>query len=48
MHETYYDTLQPCFAPEKLQLHYIDTYGMILSMNTKDIIKNLKNNRRYL
>ena len=25
MYETYYDTLQPYFGQEKLQLHYIDT-----------------------
>ena len=43
MYETYYDTLQPYFGQENLQLHYIDTDGMILSMETKDIIKDLKN-----
>ena len=43
MYETYYDTLQPYFGQENLQLHYIDTDGMILSMKTKDIIKDLKN-----
>ena len=43
MYETYYDTLQPYFGQEHLQLHYIDTDGMILSMKTKDIIKDLKN-----
>ena len=43
MYETYYDTLQPSFGQENLQLHYIDTDGMILSMKTKDIIKDLKN-----
>ena len=43
MYETYYDTLQPYFSQENLQLHYIDTDGMILSMKTKDIIKDLKN-----
>ena len=43
MYETYYDTLQPYFGQEKLQLHYIDTDGMILSIKTKDIIKDLKN-----
>ena len=43
MYETYYDTLQPYFDQENLQLHYIDTDGMILSMKTKDIIKDLKN-----
>ena len=43
MYETYYDTLQPYFGQENLQLHYIDTDGKILSMKTKDIIKDLKN-----
>ena len=43
MYETYYDTLQPYFGQEKLQSHYLDTDGMILSMKTKDIIKDLKN-----
>ena len=43
MYETYYDTLQPYFGQEKLQLHYIDTDGMILSTNTKDILKDLRN-----
>ena len=43
MYETYYDTIQPYFGQENLQLHYIDTDVMILSMNTKDIIKDLKN-----
>ena len=42
MYETYFDTLQPYFGQENLQLHYIDTDGMILSMKTKDIIKDLK------
>ena len=42
MYETYYDTLQPYFGQENLQLHYIDTDGMNLSMKTKDIIKDLK------
>ena len=43
MYETYYDTLQPYFGQENLQLHYLDTDGMVLSMKTKDIIKDLKN-----
>ena len=43
MYETYYDTLQPYFGQVNLQLHYIDTDGMILSKKTKDIIKDLKN-----
>ena len=43
MYETYYDILQPYFGQETLQLHYIDTDGMILSMKTENIIKDLKN-----
>ena len=43
MYETYYDTLQPYFGHENLQLHYVETDGVILSMKTKDIIKDLKN-----
>ena len=43
MYETYYDTLQNYFGQENLQLHYIDTDGMFLSMKTEDIIKDLKN-----
>ena len=42
MYETYYDKLRPFFGQENLHLHYIDTDGMILSMKTKDIIKDLK------
>ena len=43
MYETYYDTLQLYFGRENIQLHYIDTDGVILSTNTKNIIKGLKN-----
>ena len=43
MYETYYDTLQPYFGQENLQLHYSDTDGVILSTKTKDIIRDLKN-----
>ena len=43
MYETSYETLQPYFGQDNLQLHYIDTDGMFLSMKTKDIIKDLKN-----
>ena len=42
MYETYYDKLQPYFG-ENLQLHYMDTDSFVLSVNTKDIIKDLKN-----
>ena len=38
LYETYYNILQPYFGQENLQLHYIDTDEMILSMNTKNII----------
>ena len=43
MYETYYDTLQPYFGQENLQLHYIYTDGMIWSMKTENIIGDLKN-----
>ena len=43
MYESYYDTLQPYFGQENLQLHYIDTDGMILNLRTENIIKDLKN-----
>ena len=43
MYETYYDKLQPYFGQENLQLHYIDTDGLILSMKTETNIKGLKN-----
>ena len=39
MYGTYYDTLKPYFSQEKLQLQYIDTDGMILSIKTENIIK---------
>ena len=43
MYETYYDKLQPYFGRKNIQLHYIDTDAFVLSLNTKDIIKDLKN-----
>ena len=43
MYETYYDKLQPYFGQEKIQLHYIDKDAFVMSVNTKDIIENLKN-----
>ena len=43
MYETYYDKLQPFFGQVKIQLHYMDTDSFVLSVNTKDIIKDLKN-----
>ena len=43
MYETSYNDLKPYFELENLQLHYIDIDGMILSMRTENIIKDLKN-----
>ena len=43
MYETYYDKLQPYFGQKNLHLHYVDTDSFILSVNTKDVIKDLKN-----
>ena len=43
MYETYYDKLQPYFGQENIQLHYMDTDAFILSVKTKNIIKDLKN-----
>ena len=40
MYETYYDILQPYFGQENLQLLYIDTDAFVLSLKTKDIIKD--------
>ena len=43
MYETYYDLLQSYIGQENIQLHYIDTDAFILSVNTNDIIRDLKN-----
>ena len=43
MYETYYDILQPYFGQENIQLHYIDTDAFVLSLKTKDIIRDFKN-----
>ena len=42
-YETYFDKLQPYVGPENNQLHYIDTDAFVLSVNTEDIITDLKN-----
>ena len=47
-YETYYDKLQTFFGQEKVQLHYMDCDSFILSVNTKDIITDLKKLRRYI
>ena len=43
LYETYYDKLQPYSRQEKLYLHYMDTDSFVLSVSTKEIIKDLKN-----
>ena len=43
MYETYYDKLQQYFGQKDIQLHYIDTDAFVLSVNTKDVIKDSKN-----
>ena len=43
MYETYYDTLQPYFGEENLQLHYMDCDSFVLSIKTENINKDLKN-----
>ena len=42
-YETYYGKLPPNFKQGNIQLHYMDTDSFVLSVNTKDIIKDLKN-----
>ena len=42
-YETYYDKLQPYYKQEKIQLQGMDTDSFVLSVNTKDINKNIKN-----
>ena len=43
MYETFYDKLKPYFGQENIQLHYIDSDGFVLSTNTNDFIRVLKN-----
>ena len=43
MYETYFDTLQPYFNQENVQLLYVYTDGMILSMKTENTFELLKN-----
>ena len=37
-----YDKLQPYFKQQNIQLHYVDTDSFVLSVITKDIMKDLK------
>ena len=39
MYGTFYDELQPYFGQKKLQLHYMDTDGILIAMNTKISLK---------
>ena len=43
MYEAYYDELQPYFGQKKLHLKYMHTDSFKLTVETKDIIKALKN-----
>ena len=43
MYETYYDKLQPYFGQENIKLHYIDCDSFVLSIETENIINDLKN-----
>ena len=43
MYETYYDILQPYFGQENIQLHYMDCDSFVLSIETENIISDLKN-----
>ena len=43
MYETYYDLIHSCFKERNLHLQYMDTDSFILTVNTEDIIKDLKN-----
>ena len=43
MYETYFDILQPFFGQENIQLHYMDCDSFVLSIETQNIINDLKN-----
>ena len=43
MYETYSNKLQPYFGQENIQLHFIDTDAFVLTVNTKNIGKDIKN-----
>ena len=43
IYETYCGKLQPYFGEKNPHLHYMGTDSFILSVNTKDIIKDSKN-----
>ena len=43
MYETYYDKLQPYYGQDILKLHYMDCDSFVLSIETQNIINDLKN-----
>ena len=43
MYEIYYDKLQPYFKQDKLKLHYMDCDSFVMSIETQNIINDLKN-----
>ena len=43
MYESYYHKLQPILGEKNSQLNNMDTDSFVLSINTKDIIKDLNN-----
>ena len=43
IYETFYDTLQAYFGQENIQLHYVETDSLVLSVYTIDIIGDLYN-----
>ena len=43
LYETYYDTLQPFFGQENIQLHYMDCDSFVLGIETQNIFNDLKN-----
>ena len=43
MYETYYDILQPYFGQENIKLPYMDCDKFVLSIETQNIINDLKN-----
>ena len=40
---TYYDKLQPYFGQESIQSHYVDTDAFVLSIDSNNVINDLKN-----
>ena len=48
IYENYYDNLQTYFNQKNQQLKYMDTDNLILTVNTKHTIKDLKNLEEFL